>query len=235
MSTPKYAELKGDFAVRTRGSVGAYNALFNATTGNLNLTVTTDKVKSNGNDAGTIASFETDRAASLEVALHSRHVANLKMLTLANSAEVIASVAPIAVTVPAMKAGDVFALPFKNITTIALGDLVAGVDFKLYAKSGVVKAIVDTAEDAGTVSHGPYTKLGVFSADAGEYEVLFFSEKTGQSYLFYSGKASPSGALSLIQDGNGIGTGTLVFELQIDPNAPIDGNLGQYGRAYDVA
>lgn len=234
MSQPKYAPLQGDFAVRPRGAVGAYSALFNATTGNLNLTVTQDKVKSNGNELGTIATFETDRSASLEVTLHSRHVENLKMLTLANSTDVAAET-DLAVTIPVMKAGEVATLGVKNVTTLTLETLVEGVDYKLYPKTGVIKALKDSAADTGTVTHGIYTKLGVFSADAGEYEVLFFSEKTGQSYMFYNGKASPNGALSLIQDGNGIGTATLVFELQQDPNAPVDGNLGQYGRAYDVA
>jgi len=234
MSQPKYAELKGDFAVKKRGVAGAFGALFNATSGNLNLSVTQEKVKSNGNTGGTIATFESDRSASLEVTLHSRHVDNLKMLTLANSVDVAAGVA-VAVTVPAMKAGEIVPLGLKNITALTLGALVEGVDFKLFKKSGVIQAIVDCEADVGTASHGVYTKLGVFSAEAGEYEVLFFSEKTGQSYHFYNGKASPSGALSLIQDGNGVGTATLVFELQLDETAPVDGDLGQYGRAYDVA
>lgn len=234
MSTAKYAELKGDFAVRPRGATGAFSALFNATVGNLNLSAPLEKVKSNGNDAGTIATFETDRTASLEVTLHSRHAANLKMLTLANSAEVDADT-DVAVTTPIMKAGEVVVLGVKNVTALTLETLVEGTDYQLYKKSGVIKALVDCAADAGTVDHGAYTKLGIFSADAGEYEVIFFSEKTGQSYQFYNGKASPNGALALIQDGNGIGTATLVFELQIDSTAPVDGNLGQYGRAYDVA
>jgi hypothetical protein len=234
MSQPKYAPLNGDFAIKSRGTAGALSALFNATTGNLNMTVTQETVKSNGNESGTIATFETERSASLEVTLHSRHVDNLKMLTLANSIEVAAGVA-VAITVPEMLAGQIVPLGIKNVTTLTLGTLVDGVDYKLYPKTGMLRALVDCEADTGTASHGKYTKLGVFSADAGEYEIHFFSEKTGQSYEFYNGKASPSGALTLIQDGNGIGTATLVFELQQDLTAPNDGTLGQYGRAYDVS
>jgi hypothetical protein len=233
MSQPKYAPLNGDFAVKKRGTAGAFSALFNATTGTLTPNVTQEKVKSNGNDGGTIATFETERSLSLEVTLHSRHLEVLKMLTLSNSVPIAAGT-DVAVTVPELTAGSLHRVGVKNITTLTLGTLVEGVDYQLYKKTGMMKALVDCEADAGTVSHGPYSKLGIFSAEAQEYEIVFFSEKSGQSYEFYNGKASPSGSLSLVQDGNGIGTGTLLFELQIDPTAPIDANLGQWGRAYDV-
>ncbi len=208
--------------------------LFNATSGTLDLQAPQTKVKSNGNRPGTVFTFETDRTAKLSITAQSRHLALWKASLLANSVAVEAATANTA-TLPAMTAGQVFMFDEANVSNVVITGKTEGTDYILDAKSGVIEALTTfTAGVEVTYDSGAYDNLGVFSAEAQEYEVIFYSEKSGQSYRFFNAKGSPAGAFALLQDGNGVGTATLDFELQIDPTAPDTGDLGQYGRARNV-
>lgn len=233
--TPKYAPLKGDFHLKLYSdTTGVFSPVFNATAGNLNLTISTEKVKSNGNVAGTVYTYETDREATLEITAQSRHVEMMKTMFLANSVDVEADT-DVDFTFPAIKKGQVIHLDNQNVSNVSITGLVAGTNYKVHAKSGVIEALTDNASPAaGTYDFGAYTKLGVLSQDAQDYTILFFSEKTGQAYKFYKAKGNPNGAISLLTDGTGVGTATIVFTLELDDNAPLDEDLGQYGVAYNV-
>lgn len=234
--TPKFGELKGDFHIMDHGTAdGVFSPVFNSTTGNLNLNITTEKVKSNGNVRGTVFTYEVDREATLELTAQSRHVEMMKTTFLANAVDIAAATDAVEFTLPVMKKGQVIHLAHRNINNLTITGKVAGTDYIVWPKSGVIEAKTDIEEPAaGTYKHGAYTKLGVLSQDARDYTILFFSEKTGQSYKFYKAKGNPSGAISLLTDGSGVGTATIVFTLELDETAPMDEDLGQYGIAYNV-
>jgi hypothetical protein len=232
--TPKFAQLRGDFALMnlTRGET-VFTPVFDATTGSLTPTVSTEKVPGTGNKRGTIYTYETDRTLSLAITAKSRHKYMLEQYLLGAS-KVVPEGSNVTFDVPALKQGQIVELPAKNITDITLTGLVNGVDYELFAKTGVIQALKDTVAAAGcTLDHGEYDEIGVFSADAQRFAILFFSEATGQSYKMYNGLLVPSGDFSLVQE-SGIGEGQVTFELSEATNVPVDPLLGRWGRAYNV-
>jgi len=234
--TPKFSQLRGDFALRniTKGET-VFTPVFDATTGALNFNVSTEKVPGTGNKPGTIFTYETARASTLTITAKSRHLYLLEQNLLGESNIIAASTAPMTFALPALKKGQIFELPAKNITAITAGALVRDVDFEVFAKSGTLQALADTAATpACTVEHGEYDEIGIFSADAQHFEILFFSEVSGQSYKLYDGLLVPSGDFSLVQE-SGIGEAQVVFELSQSKTAVADARLGKYGRGYNVA
>lgn len=232
--TPKFAQLRGDFALMnlTRGET-VFTPVFDATTGSFTPNVTTEKVPGTGNRRGTIYTYETDRSATLSITAKSRHKYMLEQYMMGDS-RVVAAATGVSFNLPAMKKGQIIDLPAKNITNITAGSLVNGVDYELFAKTGVVQALQDTAAvTGGSLDHGEYDEIGIFSAEAQHFAILFFSEATGQSYKLYKGLLVPSGDFQLVQE-TGIGEGTVTFELSEATNVPIDPVLGRYGRAYNV-
>lgn len=229
----KLFALKGDFASRVRGTTGAFKPFLNATAAQIAMSIETIRQRSNGNTPGTIAEDETNREATIELTVQSRHKDNLKKFLYANSREVAAATG-VAFTLPAGEAGDVVNLGASNITATSFGTLVEGVDYKVLARSGSIEYLGTVPSTVGDFDHGAYTEFGIFSADSIELEILFTSEKSGQTYQFYRVKLSPAQAMQLVSDGNEYGTATLNGTLLIDPNAPIDGNLGQYGRVRSI-
>jgi hypothetical protein len=234
MSQAKLYALKGDFAARVRGTTGPYKPFLNATAGQISMSIETMKQKSNGNTPGTISEDETGRDATFEVTLQSRHKDNLKKFLYANSREIAASTAPVAFTLPAGEAGDIVNLGASNITATTFGGLTAGVDYKVQARSGSIEYLTNVAVTEGTFAHAAYTEFGIFSADAVEMEILFTSEKSGHSYVLYRVKLSPAQAYQLVSDGNDYASAQLTGTLLIDSGAPVDGNLGQYGRVRSI-
>lgn len=231
--TPKFAQLRGDFALRnkTTGEI-VFSPVFDATTGALTPTISTEKVPSTGNKRGTIFAYETDRALSLSITAQSRHLYMFEKHMLGTSVTRPAGTGTF--DLPALKTGQMIDLPAKNITSFTATGLVEGVDYELFAKTSVVQALKDTVAVTGcTFEHGEYDEIGVFNAEAQHFEILFFSEATGQSYKFYDGLLVPSGDFTLVQE-SGIGTAPVTFELAEDRNAPVDALLGKYGRAYNV-
>lgn len=230
---PKLFALKGEFSSRVRGTTGPFKPFLNATTGQISMSVETIKQESNGNTPGTIAEDEISREATFEVTVQSRHKENLKKFLYANSREVAAAT-DVAFTLPAGEAGDVVDLGASNITATSFGTLVEGVDYTVLARSGGIEYLKTVASTPGTFSHGAHTEFGIFSAESIELEILFTSEKSGQTYKLYRVKLSPAQALQLVSDGNEYGSATLNGTLLIDKTAPVDGNLGQYGRVRSV-
>jgi hypothetical protein len=231
----KLFALKGDFYWRAKGSTGPFKPFLNATAGEIGMTIETQKQRSNGDVPGTIAEDEINREATFSATFQSRHKDNMKHFLYANSVEVAASSSPIAFTLPAGVDGDTVDLGHANITDATFGSLVEGTDYTLKANSGAIVYLTTVAETEGTFEHDAYTLFGVFSADAVEVEILFTSEKSGQSYKLYRVKLSPAQTLQLVSDGTEYGSAQLTGTLLIDTTAPTDGTLGQYGRVRSVA
>lgn len=231
--TPKFAQLRGDFALRnkTTGEV-VFTPVFDATTASLTPTVNTEKVPSTGNKRGTIFAYETDRSLTLSITAKSRHRYMLEKYVLGTTVTRPAGTGTF--DLPALKEGQLIDLPAKNITSFTAAGLVEGVDYERFAKSGVIQALKDTVAVAGCpFEHGEYDEVGVFNAEAQKFEILFFSEATGQSYKLFDGLLVPSGDYTLVQE-SGIGEAQVVFELSEDKNAAVDALLGKYGRAFNV-
>lgn len=233
MAQQRILALKGDFYARVRGTTGPFKPLFNATAAEISMAIETIRQKSNGNTPGTIAEDETDRTATLSVTLQSRHRENLEKFFYANS-RTVAARTDVAFTLPAGEAGDIVDLGANNITDTTFGLLVEGQDYRVLPRSGGLEYLGTVASTPGTFSHGEYAELGIFSAQQVELEILFTSEKSGQAYVLYRVKLSPAQAFQLVSDGNEYGASPLQGSLLLDPNAPVDGNLGQYGRLRTV-
>ena len=233
---PKFAQLRGDFALKnlTRGET-VFTPVFDATSGSLKPTVSTEKVKSTGNTPGTIFSYETDRGLSLDVVAKSRHLYILEQTMLGVAVVRSASTAPVVFTYPVLKAGQIVELPARNILTVVIDGQVEGIDYTVLPKSGTVQALTDnaTADPTATFTNGTFDEIGVFAAEAQRFEILFYSETSGQSYKLYNGLVVPSGDIALVQE-SGIGECTLTFELSQVATAVADVSLGKYGRAYNV-
>lgn len=236
MITPKFAELRGDFALKnlTKGET-VFTPVFSATTGALNFSVSTEKVPGTGNKRGTIFTYETDRAATLSITAKSRHRYMLQNYLL-GKAVTRAAAAAVAFVYPALKAGEIFELPARNILGITVTGKVAGVDFELLSKSGTVAALTANAAAITTCTfdNGAYDEIGIFSEDAQNFEILFSSEASGQSYKLYNGLLVPDGDFALVQE-SGVGEGQIKFELSQVTTAVADATLGKYGRGYNVA
>lgn len=234
MSNKKLYALKGDFSYRVAGTQTSYKPFLNATEGSISMTIETIKQKSNGNTPGTYAEDEASREATFSVTIQDRHKENLKKLLYANSVEVPASVEPVAFTLPACEPGDIFKLPAANVTDATFGALVAGVDYRLLPRTGSGEALKKFVATPGTFSHGAYTKYGIFSADSIELEILFTSERSGQSYVLYRLRLSPAATFQLVSDSAEFGSSQLTGTLLLEPSAPVDENLGQLGRAESI-
>lgn len=229
MAQQRILALKGDFSARIRGSATPFKPLFNATAAEISMAIETTRQRSNGNTPGTIAEDEVDRTATFSVTLQSRHKENLEKFFYANS-RTVAAAANVAFTLPAGEAGDIVDLGVNNVTETTFGTLVEGTDYRVLPRSGSIEYLGTIASTPGTFSHGEYAELGIFSAEQVELEILFTSEKSGQTYVLYRVKLSPAQAFSLVSDGTEYGSSQLQGSLLLDPNAPVDGNLGQYGR-----
>lgn len=236
---PKFAPLRGTFALRniTRGET-VFTPTFDATSGTLTPTVSTEKVKSTGNTPGDIFSYETGRSLTLALTAKSRHLYILEQALLGSSIPRAASTAPVNFVYPVLKAGQLIELPARNILTVSILGKVEGVDFEVLPKSGWVTALLDniTAIDSedSTFTNGIYDEVGVFSAEAQRFEILFSSEVSGQSYKLYNGLLVPGGAFDLVKE-TGIGESPISFELSQVTTAVNDAVLGKYGRAFNVA
>jgi hypothetical protein len=230
MTTPKLYALKGDFAWRPVGAVGVYAPFLNATDAKISMSIETIKQKSNGDEPGTIAEDEVGREATFEASFQSKHKENMKKFLFALSTETPASTAPVAFTLPAGPAGSVVNLEKNNITAATFGALVAGADYKLKAKSGGIVYLAEIPETVGTLEHGAFTNLGIFSAPAIEIELFFTSEVSGTSYEIYRLKLSPAQAMQLVSDGNEYGSATLSGTLLAKTGVVSDATLGKYGR-----
>lgn len=229
----KFAQLRGDFALRnkTLGEL-VFTPVFSAATAALTPSVTTEKVPSTGNKRGTIYTYETDRSLTLSITAKSRHLYMLEKYLLGTSVSRPAGAGTF--DLPALKSGQLIDLPAKNITSFSATGLVNGVDYELFANSGVVQALKDCIAVTGCpFEHGEYDEVGVFNAEAQHFEIMFFSEDTGQSYKLFDGLLVPSGDFNLVQE-SGIGEAQVVFELAEDRNALVDALLGKYGRAFNV-
>lgn len=234
MTTPKLLALKGDFSARVRGTTGPFKPFLNATAGQISMSITTIKQKSNGNTPGTLAEDETDREAKLDITLQSRHAENLKKFLYANSVQRAAGT-DIAFVLPAGEIGDIVDLGANAITATTFGALVAGVDYKVLANTGSIEYLTDIATATpGTFSHGAYVEYGIFSADSIELEVLFTAEKSKQTYKLYRVRLSPAATYQLVEDSAAYGSAQLTGTLLIDSTQPADGTLGQYGRLRSV-
>jgi len=232
--TQKLFALKGDFFWRLKGSTGPFKPFLNATAGEIGMSIETIKQKSNGDAGGTIAEDEVSREATFSATFQSRHKENMKLFLYANSIEVAASTTPVEFTLPAGVAGDVVQLPDGNITSTDFGSLVEGTDYVVKAKSGAIEYKGTISETEGEYSHGIYTQFGVFAADALEVEILFTSEKTGQSYYIYCVKLSPAQQMQLVSDGNEYATAQVTGTLLAVDAADADPTLGKYGRVRAV-
>lgn len=231
--TPKFAQLRGDFALRnkTTGEI-VFTPVFDAATASLTPSVSTEKVPSTGNKRGTAFAYETDRSLTLSITAKSRHLYMLEKYMLGTSVTRPAGTGTF--DLPALKKGQLIDLPAKNITSFSATGLVDGVDYELFAKSGIVQALKDCVAVTGCpFENGEFDEIGVFNAEAQNFEILFYSEATGQSYKLYDGLLVPSGDFTLVQE-SGIGEAPVTFELAEDRNAPVDALLGKYGRAFNV-
>jgi hypothetical protein len=232
--TPKFNELRGDFALRniTKGET-VFTPVFTAASAALNLAVNTEKIPSTGNKRGTAFAFEKDRAGKLTINAQSRHIYMLMNQLMAGSMSRAASIAPVTFTYPVLAVGQIYQLPAKNISSVTITGKVEGTDFEVFEKSGWITALTanTTAIETGAYENGAYEELGVFSEDAQHFEILFSSEVSGFSSCFYDGLFTPSGDLALIAQ-SGIGDVQCVFELVEKTGAITDAVLGKYGRAY---
>lgn len=233
-TTNKLFALKGNFYSRLAGSTTAYEPFLNATGGQISMSIETVKQKSNGDEPGIIAEDEVSREATFELTIQSRHKENLRKMLYAVSVERPAATGT-AFTLPVGAVGSVHKLASANVSNVTLTGLTEGVDFTVKAKSGVIVYLTErTATVEGTFDNGTYTEFGVFAASSIELEILFTSEKSGQSYVLYRVKLSPAQALQLVSDGNEFGSATLSGTLLAKEGAVADPTLGQYGRAYSV-
>lgn len=229
MAQPKYLSLKGEVFSRIRGSNGVYEPFFNIESGQLTMSRETSELTSNGNTSGTLASDEISRSMAFNLTVNSLHKENMQKSLYANSREVGAA-EDVAYTLPAGPAGSLADLGRSNITEATFGTLVEGVDYSLSAKNGTIEYLKPIVETPGTFSHDKFTELGVFSAEDLELELLYISKRSSHTYQFYRAKFNPAQALDLVSSGSNYATLPLSGTMLVDPTAPVDGNLGQYGR-----
>jgi hypothetical protein len=228
--TPKLMSLKGDISARIKGSTGPYKPFLNAVSASIAINVTTIKQKSNGNVPGTLAEDDTDTEVTFEAALQSRHKENVQLFLRTNVLERVAGT-DLPFTLPIGVVGDIVDLGKNGISNAEFGAKVAGVDYALLAKTGQITYLTDFPMSVpGTFDYAAYTEHGLVSAGAQELELLYTNEKSGDTLVMYSVKMSPAATYALIDDGAAYASSTLKGTLLINPNAPTDGNLGQYGR-----
>lgn len=231
MADQKLFALKGDAFYRISGSTGAYKPFMNALSIELTPNIETISQQSNGDAGGTIAEDEITRSMTFSGQFQSRHKGNLELFLMATSEVVAASGSPVAFTLPAGKAGDLAYLPHGNITDTTFGTLVEGTDYAVKAKNGAITylADIDTATP-GTFEHDEYVNYGVFAAQQVELEIVVTSEKTGQTYLLYRVKVSPSQAYAIVSSDNTYGSATLTGSVLAKEDAPNSSVLGKFGR-----
>lgn len=227
--TPKLMSLKGDISARVYGTTAAFKPFLNAISASIAIAATTVKQKSNGNIPGTIQEDETDLEATFSCALQSRHKPNVVMFLRSVPNERIAGTA-VAFTLPIGEVGDIVDLGKSGISNAVFGTKVAGVDYALLPKTGQITYLTAfTATVAGTFDHAAYTEHGLLNSGAQEIELLFTSEKSGETYRLYRLKLSPADTYALVEDGNNYANSTLKGTLLLDTNAPDSELLGQYG------
>jgi hypothetical protein len=228
--TPKLMSLKGDISARVHGTTGAYKPFLNAISASLAITAATVKQKSNGNTPGTLAEDETDLEATFECALQSRHKENVTMFLRTVPVERIAGTA-VAFTLPVGAIGDIVDLGKSGVSNAVFGTKVEGTDYALLPKTGQITYLAAFAATvAGTFDHAAYTEHGILNSGSQEIELLFTSEKSGETYILYRLKLSPAATYALLEDGNNFANSVLKGSLLVDPSAPNTDNLGQYGR-----
>jgi len=224
-----YKSLKGDFFIREKG-VGNYYFIGNVAESQFSMTRETIELASTGNESGTLATEETSKAATLAMTLNSLAQKNLATVLYGNVVSQAAAIDQ-AFALPALAAGEAYALPHKNVSNVAITGLTAGVDYKVLGKGGVIVALVACAAAAGTYDAGTASGVGVFTHSGKEYEVMYVSEASGKSAEFLRWKPNPAQALALIS--NEFATFAIEGPCLIDETIA-EGPLGRFARVYDA-
>lgn len=216
----KYFTLRGDGFLKQRGVTGAQLRPVgnqNAVSITLNEEVLT--IKSKGNKSGTVAREVLDATAEFTAEFDSQSLENTA-LGLKAEVKTIAAGTGNDFDLPALKEGEAFKLPYGKVSNVVIGSLVAGVDYKVIAHSGLIIALKDCAATAGgTYDNASHKALGVYTAADAEFTYVLYSDKSKRTYEVLRLKFSP-GQHDLISDQ--MGKITLKGEILIDDT--VDGS-----------
>lgn len=226
MATAKtYATMKGDIFIFQKGSSENFWYVGNAQEASMGMTIEKATLESSGNESGTLASEETSRKATFSLTLNALGTKQMKMYFYSKASETQAAATEQAFTLPAMVAGEAFKFNHANISNVEVATLVEGVDYKVLSGGVLVAMKTIAAGKTGTYDAGTADKVGVFTGDGIEYEVLYISEKTGTTAHIRRWKPDPAQTLSLI--GTEFASFTLEGECLIDESIP-EGPLGRF-------
>lgn len=221
----KYATMKGDFFIKQKDSEENFWSTGNAQEASMGMTIEKVTLESSGNESGTLASEETSRKATFTLTLNALGTKQMKMYFYSKSSETQAAATAQTFTLPAMAEGEAFKFDHANVSNVDVDTLVEGVDYKVLAGGVLVAMKAIAAGKTGTYDAGTADKVGVFTGDGIEYEVLYVSEKTGTTAHILRWKPDPAQALALI--GTEFASFTLEGECLIDESIP-EGPLGRF-------
>lgn len=141
-----------------------------------------------------------------------------------------------AFTLPIMAIGEQFKLPSVNVTDVAIGTKVEGVDYTVLRNAGLIVALKDfaTATASCTYSAGLAKRGAIAAGAAAEYEVLVDDQLNGEVTQFYKWSPNLPTNIALIS-ANEFGVFEVSGDLLLDTTKPSGGDLGQFAAKYEIA